>query len=363
MFEKEYRETFSQVTASEDVYRRVRNMNKNTERRLHRVPRLALIAAMVLLLTACAVGFNALDMLEAAFGENGNAEVIYQEFAYTPDNSSMVFTDMYGKPLPENEQIHLQKHYGKEKITSPAMERVPVDEELAEELVTSHITVIDQSAANTDGTVLTVEAGLYDPATYTGVLYLNLENPKGLPEYEVLNNGRILWDQEDYMFNYLYFPEEESRVGYFYLDENRSKETKLYMTYRFIKRDELDTMTIQFYDSEIGVTFPVPSANLKTITLRDESIVLSPIGLYDETGFAWWDKEMSIKFLDGTELVLYKTGIWKVNGKFRHASLANYYVYGCVHIRRADVAYGLSRIIDLDNVKSIVIEGEEYFPD
>lgn len=363
MFENEYRETFSRVTASDELRMEVLNMKKCTENRISRVPRLALIAAMVLLLTACAVGFNAWDMMEAAFGENGNKKVIYQEYSYEIDSSDVIFYGADGNPLPEDDQRMLRERGITSTIYVPEMERAPVNEKLAEELVTSHITVIDQSVTNTEGTVLTVEAGLYDTATYTGVLYLNLENPKGLPEYEVLNNGRILWSYEDYVFNYLYFPEEESRVGYFYLDEERSNETKLYMTYRFIRRDELDTMTIQFWDSGIGVTFPVPSAELKTITLKDGTFVLSPIGLYDRAGYTWCDKEMSINFLDGTELVLYKTGIWKVNGNFKHAAMASYYVYARVHMDTADKAFGLSRIIDLDNVKSIVIDGEEYFPD
>lgn len=363
MFENEYRETFSRVTASQETVMEVLNLKKQNERRIYKAPRLALVIAMVLLLTACAVGFNAWDMLDAAFGENGKTEAIYQEIEYIPDNSNMVFTDMYGNPLPEDEQESLRKVFGKSKIISPAMERLPVDEELAEELVTPYITVINQSATNTDVSILSVEAGLYDPATYTGVLYLSLENPSGLPEYEVMNNGRILWNSEDYNFNYLYFPDGESRVGYYYLDETRSNETKLYMTYHFVCRDELDTMTIQFWDSEIGVTFPVPSAELKTITLKDGTFVLSPIGLYDRAGYTWCDKEMSINFLDGTELVLYKTGIWKVNGNFKHAAMASYYVYARVHTDTADKAFGLSRIIDLDNVKSIVIDGTEYFPD
>ncbi len=331
---KEYRETFSQVTASEDVYRRVRNMNKNSERRLRRVPRLALIAAMVLLLTACAVGFNALDMLEAAFGRKGQERIAEEKIVGYRDEEGH---DWF--------------------FLVPEMERIGFDEALAEKLVEPYVVQISGSVTNSqDGTVLSVEAYLHDPSTKTCIVYLNMENQNGLPEYEVSGTGWLHWDRETVGLHYLM----SDPFGYYFLDEERSTETKQYLTLRFAYEETLSELDIKFTKTQETLNIPISDCDLRSISMDDGNVIISPVGMYTKAKIA---ERLSIQYQDGTEYVVKDETIKRIGTHYQHVRIGNYYYATSLGDSVCNTSWGLNRIVDIDNVKSIIIDGKEYFPD
>lgn len=335
MFEQQYRETFSHVKASDELRMEVLNMKKRTENGISRVPRLVLIAALVLLLTACAVGFNAQNMLDAAFGDNGQENVEQEKF--------YAFTDEYGYDLY---------------MSVPAMERVPLDKELAEKLVEPYVVPVNRSVTNEgDGTVLTVEAYLADFATNTGVVYLSLENSEGFSSYTTTNTGMVLWNDQRIDINYL----SSVPWGLFYCDEQRTTDTKLYLILRCVVGLDAAEMKFYFQETKQELVFPVTDSNIRSISMDNGNIVLSPMGLYlSSRAEGKVPTEMVITYLDGSEYFI----CGEKSDQFgRKTTYSNFYFALASAGDIMEISFCLNRIVDIDNVKSITINGAEYFPD
>lgn len=77
----------------------------------------------------------------------------------------------------------------------PAYDRVPVDIKVVDE-VTPHISSVGQSMT-LNGVTMTVDACLYDSKTGCGVLTYVLHYPSGLPEYQLTDNGELLFTGEE----------------------------------------------------------------------------------------------------------------------------------------------------------------------
>ena len=73
---------------------------------------------------------------------------------------------------------------------NPAYDRVPVDEEVMQSEAAPRVTPVGQSIS-WKGYTLTVDANMYDKVTKCGLLTYTIENPDGLPRYEVDNNGKV----------------------------------------------------------------------------------------------------------------------------------------------------------------------------
>lgn len=338
MFENEYRETFSRVTASQETVMEVLNLKKQNERRIYKAPRLALVIAMVLLLTACAVGFNAWDMLDAAFGENGQANVGQEKIYNHTDEDGNVW--------------YLQ---------IPSMDRVDLDEELAKRLVEPYVVQVSESATHSeDGTVLTVEAYLNDPSTKTCIVYLNIENPNGLPAYDATGTGWLHWDRETVGLHYLL----SEPFGYYFLDTTRSTDTKQYLTLRLAYKETLSELKIRFTQTDDTLILPISDSDIRSISMNNGDIIISPVSMYLKAGvFSLSTKEMVITYQDGSEYVLADTSIKKVDGKYQQVKTQNFYLSFALDEEYKNCSFSLNRIVELDNVKSLIIDGTEYFPD
>lgn len=111
---------------------------------------------------------------------------------------------------------------------SPAFDRVPVDEEVMQSEAVPLVSPVGQSIS-WKGYTLTVDANMYDQATKCGLLTYTIENPYGLPEYEVANTGEV------------YFPDGEivsmNQYGYSYIIQNQSTDKKLTATYYYQLRN------------------------------------------------------------------------------------------------------------------------------
>lgn len=122
-------------------------------------------------------------------------------------------------------------------IIEPTYDRVPVNEEAAEELETL-VSPVGRSI-NWEGYTLTIDANMYDQVTKCGVLTYTLENPEGL-DYSLQSTGEV------------WFPTGEivgfGQYGYSYIIQDKSTDTKLTATYYYQLRDREST------DLEIGFT-------------------------------------------------------------------------------------------------------------
>lgn len=115
---------------------------------------------------------------------------------------------------------------------NPAYDRVPVDEEVMQSEAAPLVSPVGQSIS-WKGYTLTVDANMYDKVTKCGVLTYTIENPDGLPQYEIANNGEM------------YFPDGEilhvNQYGYSYVIQDQTTENKLTATYYYQMRNPKDS--------------------------------------------------------------------------------------------------------------------------
>lgn len=327
MFEQEYKDVFSKVTASGDTLRKVLGMEQKEPKAHSKVIYLALVAALICLMVACAAAvYDSRPMLEAIFGTNGRSQYDRQKVL---------------------------------RMYRPAGERSELDLELAEKYIAPHIHEADGSIQSGD-TVLSVEAYIVDRATSTGAVYLKMENP---PEYKVLNDGQILWYKDKSIGSTRKFLRAgllgtDITIGRFYIAEEMTTEDTLYFVLFYARNSEDDQMEFYFEDSDdrITVDFSAKSA-MKNITLFDGNIRLSPFGMeLVSKPFGFEDvmvtMECSIQYRNGEEYVLQ----WREDGQ-GHVN----YTYGsALDVSRSSMVYIFNRVVDVNEVKSVIVNGEEY---
>lgn len=343
MFKDEYQAAFSKVTASEETYRRVMSMTRRESRRISNAAKLALIAAMAVLLVACAAVFDAGAMLEAVFGENGRGTYEYEEFTYKGRNGREVTRFRF------------------------AGERSALDTELARELVEPYVFEVNQTAASGDYT-MTVLSCLHDPVTGTGIVYLTLENPNGFPDMHIWNDGEVSWHPEEGGTKWILYPEP---LGLFYIDDAMTTDTKLYLTCNYVSIFDEREMTISFMDTEEKVTFQLPEeSGMNHLSLANGDILLSPVGFScNNTRFNVLYIAMptiTIRYEDGTEAYI----IWHDPYQKKHTGdrtpikdpIQNYVMAPeLTNDPRTHKSYLLNFIVDIDHVRSVVINDEEFF--
>lgn len=348
MFEKEYREVFSQVKASQDLTRRV--MNMKTEQKVIRFTRAvrlvfaaALLVSMLALTAFAYTGFvlyeNPGEMMDAFFGENGYAHV-------------------------ESETVTVDKgEDGTAQWQVPERNREQLDETLAQELVAPHISAVGQTISYEDYT-LTIEAYSFETETNTALLYYTIENPSGVTGYSLQSDGEVWWPGGELIYcnqsMRSYIIKEEttdnklSVAGYISMLESRKHEGIYLNFYNHLDWDGNGNRI----EAISGISLPVQenTAGMKTVTLADDDIVISPIsivlygkglGIMNE-GDETIVHSLVIRYGDGTEYLVMDDGVMN-------------YAYGTM-VQEPDgyVTYCLNRIVDLDNVTAVVVNGTEY---
>ena len=119
---------------------------------------------------------------------------------------------------------------------NPAFDRVPVDEEVMQSEAAPLVNPIGQSIS-WKGYTLTVDANMYDKVTKCGVLTYTIENPDGLPRYEVDNNGKIWFPGGEIL--------DVNQYGYSYIIKDQSTENKLTATYYYqLANPDSDTLEL-----------------------------------------------------------------------------------------------------------------------
>ncbi|MBQ3193860.1 MAG: hypothetical protein IJB59_09865 [Oscillospiraceae bacterium] len=210
------------MQASSDVSRKEKPEMKKKRVCASRIVRNVLIAAVIVSMlgvTAYAVGGYIIfespqEMIAAVFGDKTGYDHKDVTTVTDPEKPGSVYEE-------------------------PAYDRVPADEEIVESEVAPLVSPVGQSIS-WNGYTLRVDANMYDQVTKCGVLTYALENPEGIGEYEVQNNGRV-WFAEGEI---VYF----SQYGYSYIIQDQSNDKKLTATYYYQLRDREST------DLEIGFT-------------------------------------------------------------------------------------------------------------
>ena len=296
---------------------------------------------------------------------------------------------------------------------NPGFDRVPVDEALVETEVAPMVSPVGQSIS-WNGYTLRVDANLYDPATKCGVLTYTLENPEGIGGYETEENGKVWFTGfapvsfNQYGYDYVIedqCTETKFTAAYYYqlryaddtdfvieFTEGATVTKEEYEQLLSDKKEEirrtvpeeeaialkqqqlgdqlqwyLDTYTreeiiesgytdMAYEQMEDIETCPdkivIPEKSLgemSNITLADGDITISPIAMYlDMTDWSDYPESYNalciIRFVDGTEYVV------------RDETHENY-MFAVGNGERNDVNYMFNRIIDVNEITSVVLDG------
>ena len=369
--------TRSELTTARPSGQREQEEPKMKKRNVSRILRNLLVAALIvsaLAVTAYAVaGFvifdSPQDMISGLFGDKTGYD--HKDVTH--------FTD----PEKPGEVYDI-----------PAYDRVPVDESVAASEAVPLVSPVGQTIS-WEGYTLTVDANMYDQVTKCGVLTYTLENPDGIADYALQENGEI------------YFPDGEildiNQYGYSYIIPDQSTDTKLTAAFRLsdfqelwkqtkeqVKQEFSEDEVIEHLKQALGdeyekmasgvsreeivdtgyerlvyerldgrfdcpekITIPEKAlGEMSNLTLADGNIKVSPIAICVDTremqdypeGYI---KRVKISFKDGTEYVVVDENV------------ANH-MFAVGHTDR-DVTFMFNRMIDVNEIASVILDGDIEF--
>lgn len=300
---------------------------------------------------------------------------------------------------------------------NPGFDRVPVDEAVAETEVAPMVNPVGQSIS-WNGYTLRVDANLYDQVTKCGVLTYTLENPEGLG-YTVDNDGSVWFPNGELVgfgqYGYSYIIQDQSNdtkltaTYYYQLRDPQSTNLKIGFTEwasrtmeeqeqrieeikQELRREVTEEEALAYRKKSVGDSWPwfeenrtreenIESAyedlayqrleapdmcpdkiiipeqalgEMSSITLKDGDITISPIAMYidvtDWTDYPEHEAEICIlRFADGTEYVV------------RDETHENY-MFAVGNGERNDVNYMFNRIVDVNEITSVVLDGGIEIP-
>lgn len=288
-----------------------------------------------------------------------------------------VFGDQTGYDHHKGGEVYNED--GRLAAVEPTFDRVPADEGVIAEEIAPQVSPVGQSIS-WKGYTLTVDAIMYDTATQCGVLSYTVENSEGFPEYKVAYDGNIIFQNGGN-------PVEVNQYGYPYIISEKTTPTKMAVAYYFrleedyspdlvltfgqwswrtmemavadqkwmetATKEEVDEFLANFPECPDKIVISVSQEeSLKNITLDEGRVLISPISLrIDMTGkdIRGGDliETLTIQYNDGTEYP-----VWGPN-------LANT-VFALGSDNTMDMTYMFNRVIDVDKVAAVVINGVEF---
>ena len=329
MFENQYKETFSQVVASDRLMQEVLNLKNKRHKKIRMMTLLAAVMLIFALATTAFAytGFVVYDnpgqMLEAFFGK--------------------------GKETPNHIDTYISQ-------------REELNEEAAEEYVAPYIFEVGQSITH-NGNTLTVDAATYDPYTQCGVVYMRLENPNGVPSYTVGMDGQYAPDGP-------FIIRSNINGYYFFVDQEQTTNTSLVLACYLNKGDYMKDAILKLHLEEDTQEITIPleaTETMEHITLGNGGIQLSPIGLVihgDKLGLMRGTEthvnSAIIRYADGSEYL--------VEDDIGDVPVINYAGAmlepgdGYTTNRRC-VTYLLNRVVPLKDVTEVIVDGVSYSVD
>jgi len=334
MFDKQYfKETFSQVHASDELLTEVLNMathnNQNKTGRHGHLGRTLLIAAVLLcaltvtaVAAAGAVGItgDVSDALESFFGNSG-------EYA---EHAGVVKYDEMGK-LENN---------------MPGWCREPLDADVANRLVAPYLYTLEKNTFSKGGYTYTLHSILWDSNTGANMIYWSVENPDGLGDYRVGQNGEFVRLESSRMYAVI--------GGRSYIDTINSTDTKLYLSAYDVDWQEEMWCELgvreSIHEQPDTVRQTIPRSDrggMKAVTV--DNMTLSPIAIrFEGVEESAVLDELVILFADGAEYVVFSEDQFVDNSPYGLDASEGY------------VTYLFNRIVDVEQVTAIVVNGEIY---
>ena len=261
-------------------------------------------------------------------------------------------------------------------VVQPTIERVPLDEELAQE-VTPPIAAVGQSVSWGDYT-LTIQAHQHDKNLGAGTIYYTVENPNGVGGYGTQFNGEVWWPNGEVMYlrgaswkNFI-IPSETT-------DTKLSVACYYHGTQWLEKWRTQDYFEMCFYHTDTTIQLPKCASEEETTALISPNgeILITAMGMdvrIQDMEFLQYDtiidadgiecplvneadiNYVAVQFSDGSEYIVEKDK----NGEFidncAHISIFTQdYTFG------RHITYMFNRIIDPSLVTGVVIN-ETVFP-
>ena len=275
----------------------------------------------------------------------------------------------------EGGEVYIDDEYKPYTVVLPTIERVPLDEELAEE-VTPPIAAVGQSVSWGDYT-LTIQAHQHDKNLGMGTIYYTVENPNGVEGYGTQFKGELWWPNGEIM--YLHGASWEN-----YLIASETTDTKLSVACYYHGtewREEWranDYLEMRFYNTEKTIALPKYASEENTVALMSENgeILVSAIGMevrmqdmeflqYDTIIDADGDEcplvneteinYVAVQFSDGGEYVVEKDK----DGEFI-SNCMDISVYTQDYTFGRYITYMFNRIIDPNLISGVVINETVY---
>ena len=275
----------------------------------------------------------------------------------------------------EGGEVYVDDEYKPYSVVLPTIERVPLDEELAEE-VTPPIAAVGQSVSWGDYT-LTIQAHQHDKNLGAGTIYYTVENQNGLDGWYTQFDGVLSWSGGEIMFlrgaswqNYLIASEttdtQLSVACYYHGTEWREK-----------WRDK-EYFEMCFYNTDETIQLPKYASEEETAALISENgeILITSIGMevriqdmeflqYDTIIDAEGDvcplvneadiNYVAVRFSDGSEYVVDKGKDGEAIQNWADSSVYQQdYTFGTL------VTYMFNRIIDPSLVTGVMINETVY---
>ena len=275
----------------------------------------------------------------------------------------------------EGGEVYVDDEYKPYTVVQPTIERVPLDEELAEE-VAPPIAAVGQSVSWGDYT-LTIQAHQHDKNLGAGTIYYTVENSNGVEGYFTQFDGNLTWSGGEIMSlrgcaweNYI-IPGETT-------DTKLSVACYYHGTERIEERRKMDSIEMRFYNTADTIVLPKYASEEDTLALLSANgeILISAIGMdvriqdmeflqYDTIIDADGDEcplvneadinYVAVQFADGSEYLVYKDKDGELISNCADISLYQQdYIYGDA------ITYMFNRIIDPNLITGVVINETVY---
>ena len=275
----------------------------------------------------------------------------------------------------EGGEVYVDDEYKPYTVVQPTIERVPLDEELAEE-VAPPIAAVGQSVSWGDYT-LTIQAHQHDKNLGAGTIYYTVENPNGVEGYFTQFDGNLTWSGGEIM-------SLRGCAWENYIISGETTDTKLSVacyyhgTERIEERRKMDSIEMCFYNTDDTIVLPKYASEEDTLALLSENgeILISAIGMdvriqdmeflqYDTIIDADGDEcplvneadinYVAVQFADGSEYLVYKDKDGELISNCADISLYQQdYIYGDA------ITYMFNRIIDPNLITGVVINETVY---
>ena len=292
----------------------------------------------------------------------------YVGFTQYENPGQMLNTFFGNAALPSVESMDVEmSYYDKEyTVTWPEVQRVPLDEEVAEEAAPP-ISAVGQSVTVGDQTI-TVVAHQHDTVLGTGTVYFTVEDPEGVSGYKTQRDGEIWWPLGELI-------RLNNCQHKNYIISGETTDTKISVACYYVGANWYGEDSIEAHFAGTNKVIQLPLSIFEatdSLSSKDSAVTLTSIGMQlqlAEMDFLYRELEngtmrpplddcdidyIAVRFADGSEYVVDQD---KDGELIANAS----YICGTDVQKKGMVfSYLFNRIIDLEQVEAVIVNDTEY---